>query len=53
MTHSTVNMMSKEGPTECLGCMVSDVDNTRDVAHDNDAMSLPLLNGKVLNVDVA
>ena len=53
MAHSMMSMMGKEGPTECLGSMVGNVDSTRDVMHDDDSMALPLLDGKMLNVNVS
>ena len=53
MAHGMVSMASKKGPTKCLGSMVSNVDDARDVTHDNDATMLPLLDSKVVNVDVS
>ena len=53
VAHGTVSMTSKEGPSKCLGSMVSNVDNARDVTHDDDTMALPLLYGKMLNVNVS
>ena len=53
MAHGMVSMMGKEGPAKCLGSVVSNVDNARDVMLDNDTMALPLLDCKMLNVDVA
>ena len=37
---------------KCLGSVVGNVDDARDVTHDDDTMVLPLLDGKMLNVDV-
>ena len=51
--HGMASMVSKKGPTKCLGSMVSNVDNAGDVMHDNDATKLPLLDSKMLNVDVS
>ena len=53
MTHGTTGMASEKGPAKCFGSMVSDIDDARDVTHNDEATTLPLLNGKMLNVDVS
>jgi len=41
-----------ENPAEGLGEVIGRVDDTWDVAHDNVASILPILDGKMLDVDV-
>ena len=53
MACGMASMVSKKGPTKCLGSMVGNIDNAGDVMHDDDAMTLPLLDSKMLNVDVS
>ena len=53
MAHGTMSMACKKGPAKCLGSMVSDIDDARDMTHDDETTTLPLLNGKMLNVDVS
>ena len=53
MAHGMASMANKKSPTKCLGSVVGNVDDAGDVMHDNDAMMLPLLDGKMLNVDVS
>ena len=48
-----VSMASKKSPTKCLDSMVGNFDDARDVMHNDEATTLPLLNGKMLNVDVS
>ena len=52
MAHGTMSMVSKKSPAKCFGGMVGNVDKARDVMHDDDSMMLPLLNGKMLNVNM-
>ncbi len=42
-----------EGPAESLGGLVSVVDDARKMVHDDITPTTPLLDGKVLNVDMA
>ena len=51
MAHGMMSMASKKSPAKCFGSMVSNVDDAGDVM--DDAMMLPLLNGKMLNVNVS
>ena len=53
MAHSTTSMASKKGPAKGFGSMVSDIDDARDMTHSDETATLPLLNGKMLNVDVS
>ena len=53
MAHSTTSMASKKGPAKGFGSMVSDIDDARDMMHNDETATLPLLNGKMLNVDVS
>ena len=53
MAHGMMSMVSKKGPAKCLGSMVSNIDDARDMMHDNETTMLPLLNGKMLNVNVS
>ena len=54
MAHGMMSMVSKKGPAKCLGSMVSNIDDARDMMHDDDdTMTLPLLNGKMLDVNVS
>ena len=53
MTHRTMNMVGVQSPAKCLGGLVAGVDDARDVTHDNLTSSTPLLNRKVLDVDMA
>ena len=46
-------MTGVEDPTKCFGEVVRGVDNSRDGFEDNVASLAPILNCKVLNVDVA
>ena len=53
MTHRTTGMAGVKGPTESLGLLVRRVQDTGKVANDNHTVGTPLLNSKVLNVNVA
>ena len=53
MAHGMMSMASKKSPAKCFGSVVGNVDDAGDVMHDDDATMLPLLNGKMLNVDVS
>jgi hypothetical protein len=46
-------MAAVEDPAKILRLLVGGVDDTRDVLHDYVALLAPLLDGEVLNVDVA
>ena len=52
MTHNASRMAGMEDPAQGLGEVIRGVDDTRDVAHDNVASLLPVLNGKVLDINV-
>ena len=52
VAHGMMSMSGKEGPTKCLGGMVCNIDDARDVMHDNETALLPLVDGKVLDDDV-
>ena len=45
-------MTRVQSPTESFGGLVSRIDHTRDVVHLDDTTPLPLLNRKILNVNV-
>ena len=53
MAHGMMSMMRKKRPAKGLGSLVSDIDDARDMTHDNETMMLPLLNSKVLYVNVS
>ena len=48
-----VSMAGKKGPTKSLSSMVGNADDAGDVMHDNDATMLPLLDSKMLNVNMS
>ncbi len=52
MTHQTSAMTSMEDPAEGLGKVVRWVENSSDVVHDNVLRVLPVLDGKVLDINV-
>ena len=53
MAHGMTSMASKKSPAKCFGSVVSNIDDARDATDDDDDTTLPLLNGKMLNVDVS
>ena len=52
MSHDTPCVARMQDPTEGLGKVVGRIDNSREVSHDNVASILPVLDGKVLDVNV-
>ncbi len=53
VTHRPANVPKEKCPPQCLGGLVTGIDDARDVVHLNLPVSSPLLNGKVLDVNVA
>ena len=53
MTHHAAHVSGMENPTEWLGKGIRRVDDSRDVAHNDIARCFPVLDGKVLNVNVS
>ena len=53
MTHQATNMTEVESGAERFSEGVRRVDDTRNVAKDNIAVGLPLLDGKVLDVNMS
>ena len=53
MPHGTAGMTGMKCPAEGLGCLIRDIDNAREMSHDNNATSPPFLDREVLNVNVA
>ena len=53
MAHGAASVSLMEDPTEWLGEVIRWVDDARDEVHDNVAGIFPVLNGKVLDVNVA
>lgn len=52
VTHGATSVTGVECPAEGLGTLVGGVDDAGDVVHDDISTLTPLLNGKMLNVDV-
>ena len=52
MAHEPAGVAVMEDPTKRLGQIVGWVENPRDEAHDDVACVFPILDGKVLDVDV-
>ena len=52
MSHDTPCVARMQDPTEGLGKVVGRIDNSREISHDNVASILPVLDGKVLDVNV-
>jgi len=52
VTHNASRMASMENPAQGLREVIRRIDDTWDVAHDNVASLLPILNGKVLDINV-
>ena len=52
MSHHAADMPGVENPAKRLGESVGRVDDSRDVAHFNVSSSFPVLDGKVLDVNV-
>ena len=53
MSHETMSMSFVENPTKRFSKIITGVDNARDVSHDEVTFILPILNGKMLNVDMS
>ena len=53
MAHGMMSMASKKGPAKCFVSMVSNIDDARDMTHDDETAMLPLLNGKMLDVNAS
>lgn len=53
VTHRPADMPKEKRPPQCLGGLVTGVDDAGDVVHLNLPGGSPLLNGKVLDVNVA
>ena len=53
MSHGPADVSAVKDPTESLGKRISRVDDAGDVFKENVAMLLPLLDGEVLDCDVA
>jgi len=52
VTHDASRMVSMENPKQGLREVIRRIDDSWDVAHDNVASLLPILNGKVLDINV-
>jgi len=52
VTHDATRMASMENPAKGLGEVIRRIDDAWDVAHDNVASLLPVLNSKVLDINV-
>ena len=52
VSHHALNMSGVQNPSERLGECIWGVDDTRDVAHFDVSSNFPILDGKVLDVDV-
>ena len=53
VSHGMVHMLLVKGPAEHFGSLVRGVDDPWDVAHNDDLVVMPFLNGKVLDINVA
>ena len=53
MPHDAAGMAGMEHPTKGLGQVVTRVEDTRNEFHDEGASVFPVLDGEVLDVDVA
>ena len=53
MPHGTTSMSGEKGPAKRLRRVIRRVDDARDVPHVQNTSLTPLLNGKMLNIDVA
>jgi hypothetical protein len=53
VSHDAANMAMMEDPTEGFGEGIGRVDDARDMDHDDVAVAFPLLQGEVLNIDMA
>ena len=53
MAHAAADMAVVECGADCLGCLVGRVDHAGDVGHGDEATSVPVLEGKVLDVTMA
>jgi hypothetical protein len=47
-----MSMAQVQCPTESFGCLISHVDNTGQMVHDNNAVAPPFLDCKVLDVNM-
>ena len=52
VAHDTARMPGMQYPTKRFGEVIGGIDDARDVVHDDFTGFLPILNGKVLNIDV-
>ena len=53
MSHKATTVSGVEDPTKRFSKIVSCIDDSRDVDQNDVAMGFPILNGKVLNEDMA
>jgi hypothetical protein len=53
VSHGTTGMARMEHPTECLGRLISHIENARKMMHNNNTMLTPLLNHVVLDINMA
>ncbi len=53
MTHSKSSMPMMKNPSKCFSQIVSKVENTRYVLHQDISLLMPILNNKELHIDVA
>ena len=53
VAHASARMTRMEDPTQCLRQIVTDIEDTRTMAQDDVTFVAPLLDGKVLNLDMS